>query len=286
MFYKIKIKNMKSIKLGFLALAGITVLATSCRKEGCTDETAFNYNEEAKKDDGTCQYENTATIKFTQSWDDQDVTVADFNDLKYANANNETMSLTKLQYSISDIRFYKADGDSVMMDMYHFIDVEDANTLTRMLTDKLDPIEYTGIGFIFGFTPEDNISGAYLDLNAASWNWPDPIGGGYHQMKMEGRFIDANMDTISYQFHNGSATKPNDPAIEAVPNYIFVKLDDKAISMNADRTIEIDMQIGEWYKNPNLWDLNALHSMLMPNKDAQLLISENGLSVFRLGEIK
>ncbi|MBI3136270.1 MAG: exo-alpha-sialidase [Bacteroidetes bacterium] len=36
---------------------GITVLVTlSCKKEGCTDSQAENYNQEAKKDDGSCTY--------------------------------------------------------------------------------------------------------------------------------------------------------------------------------------------------------------------------------------
>jgi len=37
-----------------LTLAAVAF--TSCKKEGCTDETALNYNEEAKKDDGSCTY--------------------------------------------------------------------------------------------------------------------------------------------------------------------------------------------------------------------------------------
>lgn len=37
------------------ALLGVT--AISCKKEGCTDSTATNYNEEAKKDDGSCKFE-------------------------------------------------------------------------------------------------------------------------------------------------------------------------------------------------------------------------------------
>lgn len=37
-------------------LLAIPVVTLSCKKEGCTDSTALNYNEEAKKDDGTCQY--------------------------------------------------------------------------------------------------------------------------------------------------------------------------------------------------------------------------------------
>ncbi len=277
---------MKKIKIVFLTILSISLLSTSCRKEGCTDETAFNYNEEAKKDDGTCTYDNTATLKFTQSFNDENVTSSDFGMMKYTNPNNENMSITKLQYSISDIRFYKADGDSVMLDMYHFIDLEDASTLTKALSQKLDPIEYTGIGFNFGFTPEDNIDGAYADLNLLSWAWPPMIGGGYHQMKMEGVFINSSGGNTGYAFHNGSVTKQGGTSEDAIANYIHVSLKNQKINMDTDKTIEINMQIEEWYKNPNLWDLDSLHTMLMPNKEAQLKISENGKSVFELGTIE
>lgn len=39
--------------VGSLAVAGLT----SCKKEGCTDKNANNYNSKAKKDDGTCTYD-------------------------------------------------------------------------------------------------------------------------------------------------------------------------------------------------------------------------------------
>lgn len=44
---------MKHITTIF-ALASIILVG--CKKEGCTDSTALNYNEEAKKDDGSCTY--------------------------------------------------------------------------------------------------------------------------------------------------------------------------------------------------------------------------------------
>lgn len=45
------------MKLGMMLLtASIAVGTVSCKKEGCTDSTAINYNEKAKKDDGTCLY--------------------------------------------------------------------------------------------------------------------------------------------------------------------------------------------------------------------------------------
>lgn len=46
---------MKRIKLFNLAMLSLAVLTFgSCKKEGCTDATAKNYNESAKKDDGSC----------------------------------------------------------------------------------------------------------------------------------------------------------------------------------------------------------------------------------------
>ncbi len=46
---------MKKLAIFFLAFtlgAGIT----SCKKKGCTDSTATNYNNKAKKDNGSCLY--------------------------------------------------------------------------------------------------------------------------------------------------------------------------------------------------------------------------------------
>ena len=39
-----------------LAVAALALGTTSCKKKGCTDETATNFDEKAKKDDGTCEY--------------------------------------------------------------------------------------------------------------------------------------------------------------------------------------------------------------------------------------
>ena len=69
--------------------------------------------------------------------------------------------------------------------------------------------DYTGISFVFGFRDEDNITGAYTDLNALSWSWPEMLGGGYHFMKLEGRFIDTNSNTATYATHMGTARENN-----------------------------------------------------------------------------
>jgi hypothetical protein len=47
-----KMKTLKTITLAaFVLTLGLT---TSCKKEGCTDSSALNYDSDAKKDDGSC----------------------------------------------------------------------------------------------------------------------------------------------------------------------------------------------------------------------------------------
>lgn len=52
-FEELKTNNMKTK----LLYALIVLAFIGCKKEGCTDSKAINFNEEAKKDDGSCKFE-------------------------------------------------------------------------------------------------------------------------------------------------------------------------------------------------------------------------------------
>jgi hypothetical protein len=61
---------MKKTTLKLMMIAGaLAFTAISCKKEGCTDPLANNYNEEAKKDNGTCTYDpvDESTIRVTSN---------------------------------------------------------------------------------------------------------------------------------------------------------------------------------------------------------------------------
>ncbi len=50
-------KNLTLVML--IAAGSLMTVATSCKKKGCIDEAATNYDAEAKKDDGSCVYDTT-----------------------------------------------------------------------------------------------------------------------------------------------------------------------------------------------------------------------------------
>lgn len=65
-------KKMKFAKGLVTAILGLSILMVSCKKEGCTDPLATNYNKKANKDDGTCEYDGTTpgtTLEVTDNID-------------------------------------------------------------------------------------------------------------------------------------------------------------------------------------------------------------------------
>ena len=281
-----KTTNMTSLSKIVITILFIGSLLTSCSKEeGCTDPAANNFNIEAETDDGSCTYtaatvENTKTsltINFTHNFDGLPFGASNFNQFNYITANNDTLSANKLRYLISDVTLYKANGDSTVLDGYQLIDLSDLSTLSYA-PGEADFGSYTAIGFTFGFDSLDN-TGNYIDLNSANWNWPDMIGGGYHFMQFDGKFMNNGADQ-PFNYHNGTAS--NSGIHEA--NHFEVRL--SGISLNEKyASIEIKMNVAEWFKNPYTWDLNTYNTMLMPNYTAQKLIQAQGYSVFSLGMI-
>jgi hypothetical protein len=277
---------MKKLVIAFTTFAIIASI-TSCRKKGCTDTSAINYDAEAKKEDGTCEWfmEHHLTFSFSHNYAGTPVSSSDFSDLKYTNAFGNIHSISKLMYLVSDLRLYTLDGDSVIIEGYQLINLSDPATLSYELDQQIPVGSYTGIGFNFGFDATDNITAAYPDLNVASWGWPMMLGGGYHNLQFEGNFITATSDTIGFGYHMGTARQIAGIDTTFHANHFLVQLPNSGFTLSQDATVEVQMDIAEWFNNPNTWDLNNYNAMLMTNYAAQGLMNANGASVFALGDI-
>jgi len=217
----------------------------------------------------------TVALNFTQNWNGISVTNQDFNTMKFTNENNDKISIERLRYLISNISLISGEN--------HFLFDVDESLGNLITISDVYPGNYK-LKFTFGLSDAENTDGIYQDLNSVNFNVPEMLGGGYHFMQLDGKYKDATGQDANFNYHTIRAVDKTDPTNLKFEDTSFtVNLGNIEIKENA--TIEIKMNIAEWFKNPNTWNLNALNTVLMPNFEAQKLMSANGKTVFSLGEM-
>lgn len=277
----------------FFIITSLIIILTSCEKDntpisGCMDSTAFNYNADAIVEDGSCEYNEyvatNLTINFTQTVDATNLIVGSgFTDgnecfpdhccclgsLPYMNNEGQSYNIKRLWYIISDITLHATDGTNNLIKDVHFIDVSNPATLSFLVSD-LEDNHYTSISYVMGLNSARNISNSYVneDFHTTMF-WPETIGGGYHYMKLEGNFTN---DSSFYNTHIGGSMGAD---------YSFINSD--VISLVTDKTtseanISINMEINNWYQNPNSITLSS--DGIMGNTTIQMQLKENGADVF------
>ncbi|MEL6811216.1 MAG: MbnP family protein [Bacteroidota bacterium] len=243
-------------------------------------------------DGGTPPVVNTnVAFTFSQNWDGDPIENSDYETTVYTNANGEEMTLSKLVYLISDITFTNTtSGETFDAGDYNLIDARTGTGTTFTPGVEIPEGEYT-VSFTYGFDDEDNQDGIYQDLNSSDGSWavPPPLGGGYHYMRLEGKYINNVGAETAFQFHNIRANRHNTlpPGPGTLEELLDTSIDVDLGTVNivSGTSIDIEMNVAEWFKNPNTWDLNVLFTILMPNWDAQILMNENGQNVFSRGVV-
>ncbi len=226
------------------------------------------------KDDDDTIKNNGLTINFTHHWDDDEINASDLDNLKYITENDDLISITKLRYLISNVILENDDDENVELEGYFLVDVNNNNMSYSIPNVPIG--NYSRISFTFGFIEEHNIDGEYPDLNSVLWNWPEMLGGGYHFMQFEGRYDD-NGNESPFAYHMGTARISDD---EFEQN--FFNNSSGNLVFNNNSTLEVKMNIAEWFKNPNTWDLSTYNIDLMPNYNAQKTMNQNGQTAFSI----
>ena len=204
------------------------------------------------------------TINFTHSVDDSELIT---NSMIYTNEAEENYDIQTLKYLISDIILHSENGNSLLLNEVHFIDISDESTFSFTYNDVPNN-DYTSISFDMGLDTARNISNKYVneDFHTTMY-WPEPNGGGYHYMKFEGAY---NNDSTFYNTHTGG-TMGADYSFNYVEN-ISLTVDNDLGNVSAN----INMELNNWYNSPNQIEFSSYGMGIMMNMMIQMNIQMNG----------
>jgi hypothetical protein len=199
--------------------------------------------------------------------------------LCYCNEAGNEFLITEIQWFISKMELQDERGEWVSSEQKIFyIDTDIPESQTLQIA-SIPVGRYKALRFVFGLDEEDNRTGLFTDPPESEMFWPDFLGGGYHYMKLNGKFLNAEGHLAPLAIHLGIGQ--NEDCTEFYQNYFIVELPiDFTIKENTVNQFDLTMVIDNWFRNPNLYDFNTFGSAIMQNQAAQQALKENGKDVF------
>ena len=213
--------------------------------------------------------------------------------LCYENEAGNQFLITEIQWFLSNIELKNEAGDWIMLHQPGLADTLDINRIYYIDTDIPEsqtlhsrPVEvghYTAIRFTFGLDETDNQTGIFTDSPESEMFWPYVLGGGYHYMKLNGKFVDTEGRLNPLAIHLGIGQ--NEDCTEFYQNYFILELPiDFNVKANTENQLDLTLVIDNWFRNPNTIDFNEFGSHIMQNQTAQRMLSNNGKDVFKIGK--
>ena len=205
--------------------------------------------------------------------------------LCYHNEVGNEFMITEIQWFISNLELQNDLGEwNAWEPKIFYIDTNIPESQTLRM-NHIPTGHYKALRFTFGLNETDNRTGLFNNPPELEMFWPEPLGGGYHYMKLNGKFVDAEGRLAPMAIHLGIGQ--NEDCTEFYQNYFTVELPiDFNVMGNTTNSLELTMVIDNWFRNPNTIDLNELGSHIMQNQAAQQALKENGHDVFAINEGK
>lgn len=217
--------------------------------------------------------------------------------LAYVNEAGNHYMVNEVQYFISKFTLYFNNGESytVKDNMgIHYVDSDIPDTRYWSVPDDIPSGYPDSIVFVFGLDEADNQSNIFLNPPESNMFWPEQLGGGYHYMKMNGKYLNNNGIQAPFNFHLGigQTYDTTGQVTGFVQNYFkvsfpLVMLSSLPVEIKPNQTTNLilTMNIESWFKTPNTWDFNTMGVMMMQNQEAMHAACENGRDVFLIGAL-
>lgn len=159
---------MKKSYLLFLSLGIVGMMAMeSCNREGCMDETANNYDEDAKEDDGSCKYDgctDATAINYDEMATDNDGTCMTFSSF----TTNFTLEASITTHNPTSTAHMISDSTSTR-DIY-FLNGQDASGGAYPVGTMIAKHSYNGAGDAHEYTAMVKQESGF-NSSAGDWEW-------------------------------------------------------------------------------------------------------------------
>lgn len=203
--------------------------------------------------------------------------------LCYVNEADNRFMITEIQWFISKVTLVSEQGDEYVFGDVFYIDTNLPETQI-LASPSLPCQKYVTMRFTFGLDEDGNVTGRFPNPPESNMFWPEPLGGGYHYMKLNGRYLNENGELAPMNIHLGIGQ--NEDHTQFYQNHFSVELPiDLRIEAGKDNLLCLDMNIDNWFRNPHSYDITTYGSAIMQNQEAQNLLKENGNDVFSIKNI-
>lgn len=206
--------------------------------------------------------------------------------MKYTNLAGNLYEVDELQYFISEVTLNTTDGQALPItsdNAIHYIDIDDSSSLTWNPKDWLPVTDYASITFVVGINEMKNKTGLFVNPPQRDMFWPDNMGGGYHYMKMNGKWkINSDTDK-AFNLHLGIGMQMGNTTKNH--NYFTVTLPLNIHAGSLKNTYTITMNIEKWFESPNLWNWDVIGGQIMQNQEAMHKAAENGANAFEVTHV-
>ncbi len=127
-----------------------------------------------------------------------------FNTELYENEAGNSYKVTGLRYYLSGIKLW--NGDQLMYTSEEIFYIDGEEEITKLELEGVEEGEYSSMTYLIGIVDEENIIGNLPNEDIHDQMvWPEPMGGGYHFMKMEGYYYDENNEQFGFAIHQGTS---------------------------------------------------------------------------------